>query len=76
MRKTCIRRLCLAFVQGTPTAANATDGPRVSPLEDHTTTTKSTQETSQAMKIRPGQIQKGHDLIKDSTIQANMEAAC
>ena len=50
------------------------DGPRVSPLGDHTTR-KATRETSQAVDRRPGQILEGHNLAEDSAIRANLEAA-
>ena len=37
---------------------------------------KTTRETSQAMKRRPGQILERHDMTEDSTRPAKLETAC
>ena len=59
--------------------SKTTNGPRVSPLRDHTLCLwqeKTTRETSQAVARQPGQIQEGHDLAEYSTRQVNLEEAC
>ena len=55
---------------GASTASKTTDGPRLSPLGDHST--KKTRETSQAVERRPGNKLEGHDLAEDSSTQANL----
>ena len=56
--------------QGTLTASKTTDGPRVSPLGDHTT-----RETSQTMERLLGPILERRDLAEDSARLANLETA-
>ena len=56
---------------GISTAPKTTDGPRMSPLGDHTT-----REDDKEGQPSGGQILERHDLAVGNAIHANLEAAC
>ena len=59
--------------QRIPTTPKTTDGSHMSPIGGRMTRKD---DKGDNVDRRPRQILEGHDMADDSTIQANLEAAC